>query len=211
VHLSSSRTSTTFPLEGRGPHRGPTGNAHPLSLGQLPEARGVTADDARLISHQMSSAPVDPTVSPGRERGLRGFIAKRLAKRAKRHHDGPGARPGLERDSVDPVVRASKLAKAKSRRFAREVRPSTCRCIRLSNAISVRRQDEGGVIQMPSSAPLPPSRRSCPRPVSLCRTSASADESRRTTALARHHTHTRTHRAAVTLSEGIAGCFPPFS
>ena len=70
----------------------------------------------------MSSASVDPTVSPPRERGLRGFIAKRLAKRGKSHQHGPGARPGLQRDSVDPVVRASRLAKAKSRRFAREVR-----------------------------------------------------------------------------------------
>ncbi len=71
-----------------------------------------------------NSAPVgDNVAGGGKQHGLRNFIKKRLAKAGKRLHVGPGAGAGprLDRDSVDPVVRASRVAKAKSRRFAREV------------------------------------------------------------------------------------------
>jgi len=71
-----------------------------------------------------NSAPVgDNVAGGGKQHGLRNFIKKRLAKAGKALHVGPGAGGGLrlDRDSVDPVVRASRASKAKSRRFAREV------------------------------------------------------------------------------------------
>ena len=70
-----------------------------------------------------NSAPVgDSVAGGGKQHGLRNFIKKRLAKAGKRLHvPGAGGGPRLDRDSVDPVVRASRASKAKSRRFAREV------------------------------------------------------------------------------------------
>ena len=69
-----------------------------------------------------NSAPVGDNVAGGKQHGLRNFIKKRLAKAGKRLHvPGAGGGPRLDRDSVDPVVRASRASKAKSRRFAREV------------------------------------------------------------------------------------------
>lgn len=78
-----------------------------------------------------SGGPSDGgTASAPKERGIKGFIQRkqehRAAKKQTRH--AAAGRPGLERDSVDPMHRAADRAKRKSRSTTEhEVRPPSSR------------------------------------------------------------------------------------